>query len=128
MRYRTLGRTVRPDTTFPDGDFRNEYFAGDRKRETYERVQAITAELGVPEDSAASVAPRFCLSEPAVSTVIAGMRTSCAPTTGTAATKPHRRPVGPHRGSASASRRQSSRGSVSAAPMTWSATWSAPAA
>ena len=67
---------IRPDTTFPDGDFRNAYFAGERKRETYERVQAITADLGVPEDSAASVALRFCLSQPAVSTVIAGMRSS----------------------------------------------------
>jgi aryl-alcohol dehydrogenase-like predicted oxidoreductase len=67
---------IRPDTTFPEGDFRNAYFAGDRKRETYERVQAITAALDVPEDSAANVALRFCLSEPAVSTVIAGMRTA----------------------------------------------------
>jgi aryl-alcohol dehydrogenase-like predicted oxidoreductase len=67
---------IRPDTTFPEGDFRNRYFAGERKRETYERVQAITADLGVPEGSAANVALRFCLSEPAVSTVIAGMRTA----------------------------------------------------
>jgi len=66
---------IRPDTTFPDGDFRNAYFAGERKRETYERVQAITADLGVAEDAAASIALRFCLSQPAVSTVIAGMRT-----------------------------------------------------
>jgi aryl-alcohol dehydrogenase-like predicted oxidoreductase len=66
---------IRPDTTFPDGDFRNGYFAGDRKRETYERVQAITADLGVADDGVASVALRFCLSQPAVSTVIAGMRT-----------------------------------------------------
>jgi aryl-alcohol dehydrogenase-like predicted oxidoreductase len=65
---------IRPDTTFPDGDFRNGYFAGDRKRETYERVQAITADLGIAEDEIASVALRFCLSQEAVSTVIAGMR------------------------------------------------------
>jgi aryl-alcohol dehydrogenase-like predicted oxidoreductase len=65
---------IRPDTTFPEGDFRNGYFAGERKRETYERVQAITADLGIAEDEIASVALRFCLSQPAVSTVIAGMR------------------------------------------------------
>ncbi len=65
---------IRPDTTFPDGDFRNGYFAGERKRETYERVQAIVADLGVGEDEIAGVALRFCLSQPAVSTVIAGMR------------------------------------------------------
>jgi len=65
---------IRPDTTFPDGDFRNGYFAGDRKRETYERVQTITADLGIAEDEIASVALRFCLSQEAVSTVIAGMR------------------------------------------------------
>jgi aryl-alcohol dehydrogenase-like predicted oxidoreductase len=65
---------IHPDTTFPDGDFRNGYFAGDRKRETYERVQAIAADLEIAEDEIASAALRFCLSQPAVSTVIAGMR------------------------------------------------------
>ena len=65
---------IHPDTTFPDGDFRNGYFAGDRKRETYERVQAIVADLEIAEDEIASAALRFCLSQPAVSTVIAGMR------------------------------------------------------
>jgi aryl-alcohol dehydrogenase-like predicted oxidoreductase len=66
---------IGPETTFPDGDFRNDYFAGDRLRETYERVSAITADLGIEDDEIASVALRFCLSQEAVSTVIAGMRT-----------------------------------------------------
>jgi aryl-alcohol dehydrogenase-like predicted oxidoreductase len=66
---------IRPDTTFPDGDFRNDYFAGDRKRETYERVHAINRDLALGDDEIASVALRFCLSQEAVSTVIAGMRT-----------------------------------------------------
>jgi aryl-alcohol dehydrogenase-like predicted oxidoreductase len=65
---------IRPDTSFPEGDFRNGYFAGDRLLETYERVQAITADLGITEEEMASVALRFCLSQEAVSTVIAGMR------------------------------------------------------
>ena len=37
-------------------------------------MQAITRDLGVSEDAAANVALRFCLSQHAVSTVIAGMR------------------------------------------------------
>jgi aryl-alcohol dehydrogenase-like predicted oxidoreductase len=66
---------IRPDTTFPEGDWRNHFFAGDRKRQVYERVQAITDDLDIAEDSIANVALRFCLHHPAVSTVIAGMRT-----------------------------------------------------
>ena len=67
---------IRPDTTFADGDFRNSYFAGERKLETYERAQAIVRELAIGEESLAAVALRFCLSHPAVSTVIPGMRSS----------------------------------------------------
>ena len=37
-------------------------------------MQAIAADAGVPVDRLAEVALRFCLSHPAVSTVIAGMR------------------------------------------------------
>jgi aryl-alcohol dehydrogenase-like predicted oxidoreductase len=66
---------IRPHTTFPLGDFRNDYFGGDRKRQTYERVNAILADVDIGEDEIASVALRFCLSHPAVSTVIPGMRT-----------------------------------------------------
>src|SRR4029078_10829175 len=40
-----LTGSVRPETTFPEGDFRNGYFAGQRKREGWERVQAIDPEL-----------------------------------------------------------------------------------
>jgi aryl-alcohol dehydrogenase-like predicted oxidoreductase len=69
-----LTGNVRPDTTFPEGDFRNNYFAGDRKREVWDRVQAIAAEARVPVDRLAETALRFCLSHPAVSAVIAGMR------------------------------------------------------
>ncbi|MGD0198772.1 MAG: aldo/keto reductase [Solirubrobacteraceae bacterium] len=65
---------IRPDTEFPDGDFRNGYFEGERKQEVWDRVQAIAAELGVSVDQVAEIALRFCLSHPAVSTVIPGMR------------------------------------------------------
>jgi aryl-alcohol dehydrogenase-like predicted oxidoreductase len=67
---------IRPDSEFPEGDFRNEYFAGDRKREVWERANAIADDAGVPVDELAEPALRFCLSHPAVSTVIAGMRST----------------------------------------------------
>jgi aryl-alcohol dehydrogenase-like predicted oxidoreductase len=65
---------VTPDTEFPDGDFRRSYFRGDRRREVWDRVQAIARDVDVPVERLAEVALRFCLSHPAVSTVIAGMR------------------------------------------------------
>jgi len=65
---------VRADTVFPDGDFRNDYFAGDRRREVWERAQAIAGDLGVEPDDLAREALRFTLTHPAVTTVIAGMR------------------------------------------------------
>jgi aryl-alcohol dehydrogenase-like predicted oxidoreductase len=65
---------IRPDTIFPEGDFRNSYFDGDLRRETFERAQAVALDLGIELDRLPSAALRFCLSQPAVSTVIAGMR------------------------------------------------------
>jgi aryl-alcohol dehydrogenase-like predicted oxidoreductase len=72
----SLTGRVRPDTTFPEGDFRNDYFQGDRKRQVWERVQAIASEARVPPDRLPELALRFCLSAPAVSTVIPGMRST----------------------------------------------------
>jgi aryl-alcohol dehydrogenase-like predicted oxidoreductase len=71
-----LTGSVRPETTFPEGDFRNEYFAGERKREAWERVQAITRDLDVEVDRLAEIALRFCLSHAATSVVIPGMRST----------------------------------------------------
>ena len=65
---------VTPQTTFPRGDIRNRYFRGRRKREVYEHVQAIAADLGIALEEMPDVALRFAASHPAVSTVIAGMR------------------------------------------------------
>jgi aryl-alcohol dehydrogenase-like predicted oxidoreductase len=62
------------DTEFEGDDFRAHYFQGDRKREVHERATAIARDLGIPEEGLAEVALRFVLSEPAVSTVIPGMR------------------------------------------------------
>ena len=65
---------ITPETTFEEGDFRNRYFRGDRKRQVYERVQRIASDLGISLDQIAERALRYVLSHPAVSTVIPGMR------------------------------------------------------
>jgi aryl-alcohol dehydrogenase-like predicted oxidoreductase len=66
---------ITADTTFPEGDFRNRYFGGDRKAQVAAHVDAIIADLGITRDQVAEVALRFVLSQAAVSTVIPGMRT-----------------------------------------------------
>ena len=66
---------IRPDTEFPEGDFRNRYFAGDRRQQVWERAQAVAADTQVPVDELAEIALRFCVTHPAVSTAIPGMRT-----------------------------------------------------
>ena len=66
---------ITPETTFPEGDFRASYFAGDRKKEVYERVQRIASDLGIGLEDMPEAALRYVLSHPAVSTVIPGMRT-----------------------------------------------------
>jgi aryl-alcohol dehydrogenase-like predicted oxidoreductase len=71
-----LTETVREDTQFAPGDFRESYFRGDRKRQVVERVGALKKDLdlaGVP-GTLPEIAIRFCLSHPAVTTVIPGMR------------------------------------------------------
>jgi aryl-alcohol dehydrogenase-like predicted oxidoreductase len=65
---------IRADTTFPDGDFRNNFFAGDRRAQVERHVDALVADLGIGRDELAETALRFVLAAPAVSTVIAGMR------------------------------------------------------
>jgi aryl-alcohol dehydrogenase-like predicted oxidoreductase len=62
-------------TTFPDGDFRNRYFGGDRKAQVERHVAAIAADLGIGPAELPQVALRFVLAEQAVSTIIVGMRT-----------------------------------------------------
>ena len=62
------------DTEFEGDDFRAHYFRGDRKREVHERATAIASDLGIEQSDLAEAALRFILSEPAVSTVIPGMR------------------------------------------------------
>lgn len=66
---------VSADTVFPADDWRNDYFAGDRKTQVAERTQALTTDMGIAMEMLPELALRFCLSHPAVSTVIPGMRT-----------------------------------------------------
>jgi aryl-alcohol dehydrogenase-like predicted oxidoreductase len=61
-------------TQFPEGDFRNRYFGGDRRAQVDQHIDALTADLGITRDEVAEVALRYVLAQPAVSTVIAGMR------------------------------------------------------
>jgi aryl-alcohol dehydrogenase-like predicted oxidoreductase len=70
----SLTGKLREDTTFPEGDFRSEYFAGDMLRKTVERVEKLRPLVEGAASSLARGALRFCLSQPAVSTVIPGMR------------------------------------------------------
>jgi aryl-alcohol dehydrogenase-like predicted oxidoreductase len=72
-----LAGTITPETTFEEGDLRNDYFRGDRKREVYERVRAIVSERGVSEDEMAKVALCYVLSYSAALTGIPDMRSVC---------------------------------------------------
>jgi aryl-alcohol dehydrogenase-like predicted oxidoreductase len=65
---------ITPYTTFEEGDFRSNYFRGDRKELVYERVQKIAFDLDITLEQTAEIALRYVLSHPAVSTVIPGMR------------------------------------------------------
>lgn len=67
---------ISESTTFDTHDFRARYFKGDRKRQVVERVSALQQDLGLADGALPEVALRFCLSHPAVSTVIPGMRSS----------------------------------------------------
>jgi aryl-alcohol dehydrogenase-like predicted oxidoreductase len=63
------------DSTFPEGDFRNEYFSGERSLGNVDqRVGAILEDLGISREELPEVALRYVLSRPEVSTVIPGMR------------------------------------------------------
>lgn len=67
---------VRPDNVFPERDCQNLYFDASRKNEIWQRAQAIAADVGIGTAQLPKLALRFCLSHPAVSTVVTGMRKS----------------------------------------------------
>src|SRR3954447_15981802 len=69
-----LTGTITEDTQFAQGEFRETYFRGDRKRQVVERVEALKRDLTGVRGTLAEIALRFCLSHPAVTSVIPGMR------------------------------------------------------
>jgi aryl-alcohol dehydrogenase-like predicted oxidoreductase len=70
-----LAGAVNENTKFEESDFRNWYFRGDRKQQVAAHVAALRQDLaGVDDRPLAQVALNFCLTHPAVSTVIPGMR------------------------------------------------------
>jgi aryl-alcohol dehydrogenase-like predicted oxidoreductase len=70
-----LTGAITEDTKFAPGEFRAQYFRGDRKKQVVEHVNALQRDLdGVAGGPLAEIALRFAISHPAVSTVIPGMR------------------------------------------------------
>src|SRR5689334_940358 len=62
------------DTKFTEGDFRRNYFAGDRLERTVARVEKVKQTVGNAEPTLATAALKFALKPSAVSTVIPGIR------------------------------------------------------
>lgn len=63
-----------PQTRFERGDFRNNYFAGDRLERTVSRVEKIREAVGPAGYDLPTAALKFALKPAAVSTVIPGIR------------------------------------------------------
>jgi aryl-alcohol dehydrogenase-like predicted oxidoreductase len=71
----SLTGTLTVDTRWPDGDWRNGYFSPASLRETVARVEALRP-LVPDGESITGMALRFILSNPDVTTVIPGTRTT----------------------------------------------------
>jgi aryl-alcohol dehydrogenase-like predicted oxidoreductase len=72
-----LTGTINEQSQFEAGEFRAHYFRDDRTMQIRQRVEQLQADLAkFPElnSTLPEIALRFCLSHPAVSTVIPGMR------------------------------------------------------
>ncbi|HEY3281250.1 MAG TPA: aldo/keto reductase [Armatimonadota bacterium] len=63
-----------PETRFPEGDWRADWLTPERLAEAWPRVQALRGFLSEDAPTLPALALKFCLSHPAVSTVIPGMR------------------------------------------------------
>ena len=70
----SLTGKIGPETTFPPGDWRNDYFRGNRKLEVKQHVDRLGFLLHDGVSTLTEAALRFCLSNSSVSTVIVGMR------------------------------------------------------
>jgi aryl-alcohol dehydrogenase-like predicted oxidoreductase len=69
-----LTGNIGPNTDFPIGDFRNNYFRGTRKMEVKLRVDSIMSDAKNEVGSMAEAALRYVISFDAVTSVIPGMR------------------------------------------------------
>lgn len=69
----SLAGALTRETTFPEGDWRNNYFNPDNLNATVDRVESLRKDLPT-ETELSELALRFILSEPTVSTIIPGMR------------------------------------------------------
>jgi aryl-alcohol dehydrogenase-like predicted oxidoreductase len=63
-----------PHHTFDEGDWRAEWLTAERLQEAAQKVEALQPFLAEDRPTLAALALKFCLSHPAVSTVIPGMR------------------------------------------------------
>jgi aryl-alcohol dehydrogenase-like predicted oxidoreductase len=70
----SLTGAITADTVFEPGDYRERYFGGARRAQVIQRVAALREDLAGVPGTLAETALRFCLSHPAVATVIPGMR------------------------------------------------------
>jgi aryl-alcohol dehydrogenase-like predicted oxidoreductase len=61
-------------TRWEEGDFRNNYFAGDRLERTVKRVAKVKETVGSAEKDLATAALKFAMKPSSVSTVIPGIR------------------------------------------------------
>jgi len=71
-----LTGAIKPGVVFPPGDWRHRYFRDDRPAEVERHVARLRPVLLKEAATLAEGALRFCLSDDAVHTVIAGMRTA----------------------------------------------------
>mgnify|MGYP005811354641 CR=1 FL=1 len=70
----SLTGAITEETKFEGDEFRASYFRGDRRKQVVEHVNALRADLAGVPGTLAEIALQFVLSNPAVSTVIPGMR------------------------------------------------------
>lgn len=71
-----LSGALTVDTTFPRGDFRGRYFAGERLAAVVERADALEGLCGDEVATVPELALRFVVSHPDIGVVIPGMRTA----------------------------------------------------
>ncbi|MBI4411673.1 MAG: aldo/keto reductase [Deltaproteobacteria bacterium] len=71
----SLTGTLTPDMQFHKEDWRKKYFTPDRLKETCARVEKLKFLIRGEVKTLPQAALKYCLSHPAVSTVIPGMRT-----------------------------------------------------